>query len=186
MNEETMENLDSETQDGEGEIVETESEQDEETTESSQEDLVAQERKKFEDQRKRAEKAEAELKKLQAERKSQEKTEESSEGQKETPVKESKDQLTKEEAILYARGLSEEEVEKVKSIASIEGETPLVAAESDYFKIWKEKEDKKREVQETQLDASKGSSRVKPKKDFSTPGMSPEEHKALWQQSKGR
>jgi hypothetical protein len=99
---------------------------------------------------------------------------------RDTPKK--SDSLTREEAILFAKGLTEEEVEKVLSIAKIEGDSPLVAAESDYFKHWKEKEDKRRESEETQLGASRGSAKAKPKKDFNTPGLKPEEHKELFKQ----
>lgn len=183
MNDETMENLDSETQDGEGEIVESDSEQEEETTESSQEDLVAQERKKFEDQKKRAEKAEQELKRLKAERAEKTKSEPKKVSE---PEGQQSDTLSREEAILFAKGLSEDEVEKAKSIARVEGVNPLVAAESGYFKFWKSEQEKKREVEETQLGTSTGSPKIKPKKDFTTPGLSKEEHMALWKQSLGR
>lgn len=185
MSKEEMENLDSETQeDGGDDVQETSSETEQRSDESNSEyeERLEQERKKFEDQRTRAEKAEAKLKELreQLNESKEIKSEPKSEGQKETS-----DHLTKEEAILFSRGLSEEEVEKVKSIAKIEGESPLVAAESDYFKLWKEKKEKEKETKDTQLGTSKGSIKTQPKKTF-TDKLSPQEHKELWKKSMGR
>lgn len=175
--------LDSETQDNDGDDVATEEVEDTSSETSDEDEQTEHELEKArqiaEDQKRRAEKAEQKLKELKA------KSEPKSEGQEDKPKKESSDSLTKEEAILYAKGLSEEEVEKVKSIAKIEGESPLVSAESDYFKLWKEKEEKKREEQETQLDTSRGSAKVKPKKDFGSPQLSADEHKALWKKKMG-
>jgi hypothetical protein len=184
MNEENKEVLDSETQDVSGDDNAEETSTETETVDNEQSDEELEKiRQIAEDQKRRAEKAERKLRELQAQNKGI-KTEPKSEEQKE--VKTSGDSLTKEEAILYARGLSEAEVERVKSIAKIEGESPLVAAESDYFKIWKEKEDKKREAQDTQLGASRGSAKSKPKKEAGSPGLSRDEHKALVQEKMGR
>lgn len=98
---------------------------------------------------------------------------------------EASDQLSKDEAILYAKGRSEEEVEKVMKIADIEGISPLAANDSEYFKLWKERQDAKKEAQDTQLGASKGSVKTKPKKDVSSPGLSSEDHEALFKQKMG-
>jgi hypothetical protein len=186
MNEENKETLDSETQDvsGDDNAEETSSENetaDESNLESNEE--IEKTRQIAADQKRRAEKAERELKELKARLNSKSEPQKS-EGQKE--VKTSGDTLTKEEAILFAKGFTEAEVERIKSIAKIEGESPLVSAESDYFKIWKEKEDKKRETQDTQLGASRGSAKIKPKKTVNSPGLSRDEHKALVLEAMGR
>lgn len=179
--------LDSETQDNVGDDVTEQSEDTsseiEPANESSEE--IEKARKIAEDQKRRAEKAEQKLKELKAQLEDS-KTEPQEEAEEQKTAKPVGDSLTKEEAILYARGLSEEEVEKVKHIAKLEGESPLVAAESDYFKSWKEKQDRQKETQETQLGASRGSVKSKPKKDISSPGLTPEEHKALWKEIMGR
>ena len=180
-NNEEMENLDSETQDNDGDDVTTE-EVEETSSETESSDEYEKARKIAEDQKRRAEKAEEKLKELKAQLEDKKVEPTKSEGQKETKVSDS--QLTKEEAILYARGLSEEEVEKAKAIAKIEGESPLVSAGSDYFKIWKDKEDKKKESQETQLGASRGSIKTQPKKGF-TDKLSADEHKELWKKQMG-
>jgi len=186
MNDENQENLDSETQENVGDDVTTEEVETSAETEATEEtsDEVEKAKQIAEDQKRRAEKAEQKLKDLKAQLEEKKEEPQKTEGQEES--NDSKDQLTKEEAILYARGLSEEEVDKVKSIAKIEGESPLIAAESDYFKLWKEKTDKEKETQETQLGASRGSAKVQPKKDFNSPGLAPDEHKELWKKTMGR
>lgn len=177
--------LDSETQDNDGDDVTVDETEDTSSETETADDELEKAKRIAADQKRRAEKAEAELKELKSKSETKtDKEEPKSEGQKETMV--SGDQLTKEEAILYARGLSEEEVEKVKSIAKIEGESPLVSAESDYFKHWQSQKKAAVEADETQLGASKGSMKTKPKKDFSTTGLSAEEHKAMFRDALGR
>ena len=94
--------------------------------------------------------------------------------------------LTRDEAILFARGLSEEEVEKAKSIAKIEEQSVIEAVDSDFFTIWKDKNDKAKETQETQLGASKGSARALRRKTFSDSDLTAEEHKELFNKKMGR
>jgi hypothetical protein len=179
MNENEKEVLDSETQevggdDNENTSTETEDSEDFEEESEDTSDTEA-ELERFrriaEDQRRRAEKAEEKLKAQKAQKPVKQKTQ-----------SEQTDALSREEAILYARGLSQEEVEKAKAVAEIEGTNPLVAAESDYFKFWLKEQTEKKETEATQLGASRGSAKVKPKKDFSSPDLSVDEHKALWKQ----
>jgi len=180
MNDENQENLDSVVQDisGGDNVEETPAETETVDMEAHKKALQI-----AEDQKRRAEKAEAKLKELKAQSNNQPEPQKS-EGQKE--VKTSGDTLTKAEARLYAKGYSDAEIERIMSIARIEGEDPLVSAESDYFKIWKEREDKKRETQDTQLGASRGSAKIKPKKAVNSPGLTREEHKALVLEAMGR
>jgi len=183
MENETTESVDSindeevveETTEEEAEVEETEAEEEEEEEEEQEDDSEADEL------RARLEQLEKENKTLKIQKAKIKSKKEAPKNSEQTAPS-----LSKEEVILFARGLSEEEVEKVKTIAKLEGETPLVAAESDLFKLWKEKEDKKKETQETQLGASRGSVKVKPKKDFKSPELTPEEHKALWKKKMGR
>lgn len=184
MDEDNMEVLDSETQDVSGDDNDNEESYDSDTSsENETDEEIEKARKIASDQKRRAEKAERELKELKAQYKTKPESQ-SSERQKE--VKTSGDGLTKEEAILFAKGFSEAEVERIKSIAKIEGESPLVSAESDYFKIWKDKEDSKRETQDTQLGASRGSAKIKPKKAVSDSGLTRDDHKALALEAMGR
>lgn len=94
--------------------------------------------------------------------------------------------LTKEEIILFAKGYSIEEVERIKKIALLDDTNPLVAEQSDLFKTWKSQEDKKKQDETSELDTSKGSPRFKKAKSFSDPSLSPEEHRKLWEKSMGR
>lgn len=183
MDEDNMEVLDSETQDVSGDDDVNEESYDSDTSsESETDEEIEKARKIASDQKRRAEKAERELKELKSTL--PKKTEPQSEGQ---PAKASESNgLTREEAILFAKGLSQEQVDKAVSIAKLEGVNPLVAAESDYFQFWKTEQEKKAEAENTQLGASRGSAKIKPKKDFDTPGLTPEEHKALWKEKMGR
>lgn len=94
--------------------------------------------------------------------------------------------LTKEEIILFTKGYSIEEVDRIKKIASLDEINPLVAAESDLFKVWKAQEDKKKQDESSELDTSKGSPRFKKAKSFNDPSLSPEEHRKLWERSMGK
>lgn len=183
MTTEEKEILDSETQDNDGDDVTTDEVEDTSSENEPANEELTKAQQIAEDQKRRAEKAELKLKELKAQLEDNKPEPKETEGQEETK---SSNTPSKEEVILYARGLSEEEVEKVKSIAKIEGESPLVAAESDYFKIWKQKQDEQKETQETQLGTSKGSVKRKPQKDFGSNGLTPDEHKALWREKMGR
>ena len=186
MTKENMENLDSETQENVGDDVTTKEveETSSETEATVGAEAIAKAQQIAEDQKRRAEKAEQKLKDLKAQLEEKEEVEPKTEGQEAASA--TSGGLSKEETILYAKGFSEEEIEKIVSIAKIEGESPLVAAESDYFKLWKEKEDKNKETQNTQLGASRGSAHAMPKKTISDPGLSADEHKELWKQQMGR
>lgn len=87
--------------------------------------------------------------------------------------------LSRDEAKLYARGLEDEEVEKVKKIAAIEDISLDEAYKSDHFASWKRAKEKEIEIQKAALGASRGSKSVV-KKSFDTPGLTDEEHKKLW------
>ena len=90
--------------------------------------------------------------------------------------------LSRDEAILFAKGLSEEEVEKASKIAEFEGINLTEAVDSDIFTIWKEKKDKEAKSEKAQLGASNGSPKVEKQKDFTSKELTPEEHKELWKQ----
>jgi len=124
-------------------------------------------------QKTRAEKAEAKLKATAKEIQDSDKSELSNQGS---------DSLSREEAVLIAKGHTLEEIEKIKSLAALDGVSVLEASENELFTAWKEKQDKQREAAEAQMGASKGSGRRKPKKSFTTPGLTPEEHKKLFEE----
>lgn len=88
--------------------------------------------------------------------------------------------LSREEAILFARGLTEEEVDKASKIAQLEGISLAEAATSDFFTTWKSAKEAKKKSEKAQLGASKASPKVVEKKDFSSSNLTAEEHKALF------
>jgi hypothetical protein len=86
--------------------------------------------------------------------------------------------LTRDEAIILAKGHSEEELEQAKKVAVLENCTPVQALEKDLFKDWKARRDADVKQQQAQLPASRGA-RATVKKSLNTPGLSDDEHKQL-------
>jgi hypothetical protein len=96
----------------------------------------------------------------------------------------SSDSLTREEAILYAKGYDDETVERLKKIATVEDVSILEAEQSDLFTAWKEKREVDTRNQSAQLGASNGSA---PHVEESfKPGMAKGDHKALWAKASGK
>ncbi len=88
-----------------------------------------------------------------------------------------------QEQVLKAQGVSEELINVLKTISEDQGVDLITAQKDDYFLFRKEKMEKEARDKEAQLGASKGSGTTKPKKDFSSPGLSAEEHKAMWKKA---
>lgn len=93
--------------------------------------------------------------------------------------------LTRDEAIIIAKGYSEEELEQAKKVSVLENCTPVQALEKDLFKDWKTRRDKDETDRKAQLPTSRGG-RSTVKKSFSTPGLSDEDHKQMFQDKLGR
>lgn len=130
----------------------------------------------------RAIKAEETIQKAKRKQKVERKSQQSSENK----LKEPTNAATKEEAYLYAKGLDFDEVEYAHKIASLE-EIPLTTVlENDLFKGWKDKREKEKKSELAQLGSSRGSGKTGPKKDLNTPGLSDEDHKALYKKRYGR
>jgi hypothetical protein len=140
---------------------------------SSTENAASSTDDKYLSQKIRAEKAEKALRELKAKL-----AEASTEKPDVTPAPAAQSALSKEETILYAKGHTEAEVEYAKKIASVEGSSPLAAAESDMFKTWKKIQDDKRKADDAQLGAASGSSVRRSEKSFGDK-LTPEEHRAL-------
>ena len=131
----------------------------------------------YANQKRRAEKAEAKLKELKDT--IGEKTEEKTEEKAQTG-------LTREEAILFAQGLSEAEINHASKIAKVDGTSLTEAVGGDFFKTWKKSNEDKVRSEKAQLGTSKGSPKVEGKKDFNTPNLSKDDHKELFMKSQGR
>lgn len=102
---------------------------------------------------------------------------------KEVDTPKAEESLSREEAILYAKGLTEEAIARAKKIAAVDETSLLEAVDSDLFKTWQEKQEADSANQSAQLGASKGS--APHKEEGFTPGQSKEEHKALWEKAQG-
>ena len=87
--------------------------------------------------------------------------------------------LTREEAILFAKGLSEDEVSYASEVAKIKKISLQEASEHSHFIIWKKEKEKESKTKETSLANSSRGSRVRKEKTLATPGLSKEERHAL-------
>lgn len=84
--------------------------------------------------------------------------------------------LSREEAILYAKGYTDEEVELANKLAKVNDTTPLKAIEDEIFKAKVNVRLKKERSEKASLSPSAGAGRIQP--DKPTTEMTPEEHKA--------
>lgn len=91
-------------------------------------------------------------------------------------TKETQSGLTREEAILYAKGYTDEEVELANKLAKVNETTPLKAIEDEIFKAKYEQRLQKEKSAKASLSPSSGAGRFQPEKP--TTEMTPEEHKA--------
>lgn len=132
----------------------------------------------YENQRIRAEKAEARLKE-----KSPVSTDEKP-TQKNTETATPKNSLTREEAILFAKGLNEDEVEFAAKVAQIEGIKLTEAVNNEIFTTWKGKREAEEKRKNAQLGASRGSGSQKKTKSITDRGLTRDEHKELWKQTR--
>ncbi len=104
----------------------------------------------------------------------------------EAPVASTNTGLSREEAILFAKGLSEQEVDQASKIAKIEGISLTEALNDDMFVAWKEAQERKAKSAKAQLGASNGSPQSPEKKSFDSKGLEREDHKALFDKRLGR
>ena len=93
--------------------------------------------------------------------------------------------LSREEAILYARGLTVEDVEDAQFISDKDGISLLSATESSRFKALKKDRDDEVKNSAAQLRASRGS-KAQTKVSFSDSGLDKDTHKQLWKEKTGQ
>jgi len=91
--------------------------------------------------------------------------------------------LSRDEAILIAKGYDEEALENLNKIAKATNKNIKEAQEDPLFIAWQEKREAEKKSEKARLGASKGSGYGEDKLDFSKPGLSREEHKKLWQKT---
>lgn len=88
-----------------------------------------------------------------------------------------------EEVVLLAQGLPEELLGELKAVASVRKVSLIKAQNDPIFVAVKEKFEKDKKQKESAMPASRGSGSVKPTKTVSTPGLTRDEHKALFQKA---
>jgi glycerol-3-phosphate O-acyltransferase len=97
--------------------------------------------------------------------------------------KEATPTLSRDEAILFAKGLDEEAVEKAKKIAALEGIRASEAVDNELFIAWQDKRAKEKKQSEAALGASKTSAPRKAQKDFTSSDLTEDEHRKLFEQA---
>jgi hypothetical protein len=166
MQDENTENQDSLNTGDEGEAS-TNTQPDLEERLSKLEQEIAKQREIAENQRIRAEKAEKKAKEVR---------------QLDTPKEEKQDTPDIDERILKANGMPEELIKELKVIAKARDIGLIEAQNDNLFKLVKENFEKETKQKEASLGSSRGSGNAPVKKTPSTPGLSKEEHKAMWKQ----
>lgn len=90
--------------------------------------------------------------------------------------------LTREEGILIAKGMDDENLSQLKVIAKGKGISLLEAEKDPLFVSYFEKSQKEKKSEQAKLGASKGSSYKETKPEFKS-GLTREEHMALWKET---
>jgi hypothetical protein len=93
--------------------------------------------------------------------------------------------LTRDEAILIAKGFSDEQLEKAKKIAAVENIPLTEVPNNDLYISWQTKRETEKKEQDAQLSAARGGRRSN-KRTFGTAGLSDEEHKQMFQEKIGK
>lgn len=96
-----------------------------------------------------------------------------------TPAKPLSPHTSVEETVLLANGMDENLLEKLKKVAALNNTSLLKAQTDPIFIVVKDKFEKDKKREEASLPSSRANGGAKPKKDFRTPGLSAEEHKAM-------
>jgi hypothetical protein len=93
--------------------------------------------------------------------------------------------LSRDEAVLIAKGFSEDEIVHAQKVATLQGVVLTEAVKDDLFTAWKTKKDTDAKDAQAQLGTSRGAP-ARRKKSFDTPGLAAEDHKALFQERMGK
>jgi len=88
--------------------------------------------------------------------------------------------------ILKTQGLTDDLIDKLKVVAKLNGKSLIEAQTDPVFETLKAQKQKDDEAIKARLGASRGSGQVKKTKDFTTPGLSEAEHKAMWKASQAK
>jgi hypothetical protein len=91
--------------------------------------------------------------------------------------------ITRDEAVLFAQGYSEEDVDYLNVVAKGTGLSMKEAKEHPIFVAYVEKLDKEKKAKRASMGTSKGSP---VQKEVSFAGISAEEHKKIWKEKMGK
>jgi len=82
--------------------------------------------------------------------------------------------------ILKSQGVSDELIEEMKALAAVRKKSLLEMTSDPIIIAMKESHEAERKAKQAKLGVSRGSSTVKPTKSTATPGLTAEDHRALW------
>lgn len=91
--------------------------------------------------------------------------------------------LSRQEGILIAKGLTEDDLEEANFIAQRMNISVLEAVETDRYKVYKETKEKEVQAKRAQLGASRRGTSYQAPKSFTDSNLSAEEHRALFNQT---
>lgn len=103
---------------------------------------------------------------------------------KETPT--SKSELSEDDLFAIKQVEDKESLDYARKVAHLEGISLSEALSNPLYTSWHKIRQETKKQEEAQLGASKGSGSRGKKKDFTTSGLSPKEHKELWRQRTGK
>ena len=91
-----------------------------------------------------------------------------------------------EEVVLRANGMNDEVLAKLKVVAKANGTDLLTAQNDEMFSAWKDKFESGQKKAKAALGASNGSGGVAKTASFNTPGVSADDHRAMFNKAVGR
>ena len=91
-----------------------------------------------------------------------------------------------ERKILKSQGMSDELLNELVALSTVRGKSLLDTQSDPIFIAIKDSKDAEVKANKAKLGASKGSANVKTEKGFGTPGLTDEEHKALFRERMGK
>jgi mRNA degradation ribonuclease J1/J2 len=94
--------------------------------------------------------------------------------------------LSREEAILIAKGMEDEDLAQLNKIAKGADISLSEAQKDPLFVAYLEKREQEKKSEKARLGASKSANFENKAPDFDKPGLSEEEHKNLWKKSVGK
>lgn len=99
---------------------------------------------------------------------------------------ESNGSLTEDDILVITTIQDKELINTAREIARLKGISLAEAADTTMFKLAKAEREEQVRQERVSMEASRGSANRGKKKDFTTRGLSPAEHKELWRAKMGR